>query len=246
MKRIIDLNEEDIKRIVLRVIKEEETNTFKDALMGIANTAKSSFQKLMDELQGKTTDSSSDSSTTSTDKPSDSQTDSKIETKGNRLVIKNSGANLKSYPSNLQERLKKIVPDYYDEFVNQLKNIGVDPEIAARQLYTESGFSDDVIKCRRKSSAGAQGLAQFMPATWSAYGSGSPCDPKQALKAYLKFMGKLMSMFPKRIDLALAGYNWGPSRGILKSALQENKPFTELKSKIPAETYNYTSSILQP
>lgn len=242
MKRIIDLNENDIKRIVLKVLNEQEKNTFKDTIMALADTAKGSFQKFMDELQGKSTPETKQS----VEKPESSTPSEKIEKKGNRIVISNPGVSTKSFPSNLQDKLRKIVPNYYDKFVSELRSIGIDPEIAARQLYSESGFNNDVIRCKRKSSAGAQGLAQFMPATWSAYGQGSPCDPEQALKAYTKFMGKLMSMFPNRVDLALAGYNWGPSRSVLKTALKNNIAFKDLKNKMPSEPFNYTASILQP
>lgn len=48
MKRIVDLNEQDIKRIVLRVIKE---NQFADALTQVGDLAKTSFTKLMDDLK---------------------------------------------------------------------------------------------------------------------------------------------------------------------------------------------------
>lgn len=166
---------------------------------------------------------------------------------GKRMSIKNPGVAIKSYPSNLSEKLKSAVGNsVYNQFIDDLESIGLDPVIALRQLYSESGFSGDVITCKRKSSAGAQGIAQFMPSTWTSYGTGSPCDPKQALKAYIKLMKKLMEMFPNRIDLALAGYNSGPHRTEYKNALKDKKSFSSLKGKIPNETYSYVSSILQP
>jgi len=51
MKRIVDLNEQDIKRIVLRVIEE---NQFADALTQVGDLAKTSFTKLMDDLKSYT------------------------------------------------------------------------------------------------------------------------------------------------------------------------------------------------
>lgn len=168
-------------------------------------------------------------------------------TPGERMVIDNPGVSVKKYPSDLEQKMKNVVgDDVFDEFVSNLKTIGLDKTIAMRQLYSESAFSPDVVKCKRKSSAGAQGIAQFMPGTWPSYGTGSPCDPKQALKAYVKFMGKLMEMFPGRIDLAIAGYNSGPYKSAYKQALKNKTPFTNLKGKIPTESYTYASSILQP
>lgn len=162
-------------------------------------------------------------------------------------TIKDNTVSLKKYPSDLDQKMKNAVgSSVYNDFIKNVKSINLDPKIAMRQLYSESGFSEDVIKCKRKSSAGAQGIAQFMPSTWSSYGTGSPCNPKQALDAYVKLMDKLIDMFPGRLDLAIAGYNSGPHRSEYKTALKNKTPFEKLKGKIPNETYNYTVSILQP
>lgn len=191
-----------------------------------------------DDDDVKTTDG--EESTTDTE-------DSTVVTTGDRMVITNPGITVKKYPSDLEQKMKNVVgDDVFDEFVSNLKTIGLDKTVAMRQLYSESAFSPDVVKCKRKSSAGAQGIAQFMPGTWPSYGTGSPCDPKQALKAYVKFMGKLMGMFPGRLDLAIAGYNSGPYKNAYKQALKNKTPFTSLKGKIPSESYSYASSILQP
>lgn len=192
---------------------------------------------------------------TKDDKESDSDVDSsdeddneKIIVKpGERMVINNPGVSVRKYPSDLEQRMKKVVDnDTFKEFINGVNSIGLDPVVAMRQLYSESAFSPDVVKCKRKSSVGAQGIAQFMPGTWPSYGTGSPCDPKQALKAYVKLMKHLMAMFPGRLDLAIAGYNSGPYKSAYKQALKNKTPFTSLKGKIPNESYNYASMILQP
>jgi hypothetical protein len=178
----------------------------------------------------------------------DSDTEETIEvTPGERIVIKNPGISVRKYPSDMEQKMKKVVgTDTFNQFVKDVNSIGLDPIVAMRQLYSESAFSPDVVKCSRKSSAGAQGIAQFMPGTWPSYGTGSPCDPKQALKAYVKFMKQLMKMFPNRLDLAIAGYNSGPYKSAYKQALKNNTPFTSLKGKIPSESYSYASTILQP
>ena len=44
MKRIIDLNESDIKRIVVRVLKEESGDSFKTAITSMAGLATDSLQ----------------------------------------------------------------------------------------------------------------------------------------------------------------------------------------------------------
>jgi cell wall-associated NlpC family hydrolase len=93
------------------------------------------------------------------------------------------------------------------------------PAVIAAQLWVESGFNVDAI-----SSAGARGPAQFMPATWGAWGrdedgdgTASPGDIADAVMAQGRLMCALMgaaarSGFPgDTVSLALAGYNagWG-------------------------------------
>jgi len=160
-------------------------------------------------------------------------------------VISNPGVKVRSYPSNLVEQFKAIAGDYYDTFIDDVKSIGLDPIIAIRQLYTESGFQPDVINCNRRSSAGAMGIAQFMPGTWPSYGEGSPCEVKNALKAYVKFMKVLLNRFPGRPEIAVAAYNSGPNLKIYKNALDNNIEFTDLNGKIPKESYAYSSMIFQ-
>ena len=69
-------------------------------------------------------------------------------------------------------------------------------------------------------------------------------------------MKKLLDKFPGRLDLAIAGYNSGPNfkfasgdnkgKMVYDYALKNKIPFTDLKGKIPNESYKYASSILQP
>lgn len=149
--------------------------------------------------------------------------------------------------SSIIDKFKKVLEKNelsYDEFVRKLPN-GLSPEIAIAQLHAESAFSPDIINCSRTSSAGAKGIAQFMPSTWTGEGyKGSPCIVKDALDAYAIFMGKLIKMFPNRIDLSVAGYNSGPYLSIYKKALNNNLSFNEIKNKLPAETRGYVKKIL--
>ena len=151
--------------------------------------------------------------------------------------------------SSVLDKFKKVLANNnlsYNDFVSKVKSIGLAPEIAVKQLYAESGFRPEVINCSRKSSAGAKGIAQFIDSSWSTYGgSGSPCNVSDSLNAYVKLMDTLLKKFPNRVDLALAGYNWGPYRATLKQALNQNISFEELKSKLPTETKNYVSKILE-
>ena len=178
----------------------------------------------------------------------------KSEQNFNPMVIINPGVKVTTFPSDIETKFKTAVGDDYDGFISDVQAIGLDPKIAIRQLYTESRFNPDVMSCKRTSSAGAKGIAQFMPGTWPTYGGGGdPCNISDALKAYPKMMKKLLDKFPGRLDLAIAGYNSGPNLQVPKNsknfvydnALKNKTPFTELNGVIPAESYKYASSILQ-
>jgi hypothetical protein len=61
---------------------------------------------------------------------------------------------------------------------------------------------------RVRSSAGAQGLFQFMPATAKAYHI-DPFDPQQAAPAAAKELASLYKKYGGDVDRTLAAWNWG-------------------------------------
>ena len=171
------------------------------------------------------------------------------------LVITNPSVKIRTLPSDLEQKFKNIPGVNYEKFKNDIESVGIPVKYAIRQLYIESAFSPDVISCKRKSTSGAMGLAQFMPKTWPEYGrGGDPCNVQDALPAYVRMMAFLVKKFPGRLDLAIASYNSGPyvqyppksRKYIYDNALTNKTPFTELNGKIPSEAYAYASSILQP
>ena len=80
----------------------------------------------------------------------------------------------------------------------------VSATLLAAQLYAESNFNPFVT-----SRAGAQGIAQFMPATAAALGLRDPFDAERAIDAQAHLMRDLLRRFPA-VPLALAAYNAGP------------------------------------
>lgn len=78
--------------------------------------------------------------------------------------------------------------------------------LLAAQLQQESGFDP-----RSVSSAGAQGIAQFMPGTARSYGLSDPFDAPAAINAQAHMMHDLLRQFAS-VPLALAAYNAGPGR----------------------------------
>jgi soluble lytic murein transglycosylase-like protein len=80
---------------------------------------------------------------------------------------------------------------------------GIAPVLLAALLRAESGFDQ-----RAVSPAGAQGIAQFMPATARGMGLADPFDPAQAIPAAARLLGGHLRAFGS-VPLALAAYNAG-------------------------------------
>jgi murein DD-endopeptidase MepM/ murein hydrolase activator NlpD len=89
--------------------------------------------------------------------------------------------------------------------------------LLAAQIHAESGFNPHAI-----SPAGAQGIAQFLPATWAAVGRdengtgvSDPFDPADAIPAMARYDCQLLAAITHagipgdQIDLMLAAYNAG-------------------------------------
>jgi len=79
-------------------------------------------------------------------------------------------------------------------------------EFFTRVIWQESRFN-----VRARSSAGAQGIAQFMPETASSRGLLDPFDPFQSLPESASYLRELKSRFGN-FGLAAAAYNAGPGR----------------------------------
>ncbi|MGB7963995.1 MAG: lytic transglycosylase domain-containing protein [Propionicimonas sp.] len=98
----------------------------------------------------------------------------------------------------------------------------ISPVVLAAQLAVESDWNP-----RAVSPAGAQGLAQFMPATWRTWGgdldedgTASPFDPGDAIRAQADYLCHVLDIVLDHhlgdgdsvtiVSLALAAYNAGP------------------------------------
>lgn len=80
------------------------------------------------------------------------------------------------------------------------------------------------------SPKGAQGVMQFMPDTWKAYGKGDPRDPAASIDAGARFMKDLIAQYDGNVRAAIAHYNGGGKAG---------KAVMEGKAPPAAETRKY-------
>ena len=102
--------------------------------------------------------------------------------------------------------LPSFVPgEFREPILRAAARWNVSAALLAGQLMAESGFDPNA-----GSSAGAQGIAQFMPGTAASYGLTNPYDPVAAIDAEAHLMSDLIRQFGSP-ELALAAYNAGPA-----------------------------------
>ncbi len=99
--------------------------------------------------------------------------------------------------------------------------------LLARQLWQESRYNPSAVN----QWSGAQGIAQFMPATAASFGI-DPFNPQQAIDAAGRYMQELYGKTGSWL-LALAAYNWGIGN-LTRKGIQA----------APNETKNYYTQIL--
>jgi Transglycosylase SLT domain len=107
-------------------------------------------------------------------------------------------------------RRLKTLPDFVPAALQSVISLAaqrwnVSGALLAAQLYAESNFNPFA-----ESSAGAQGVAQFMPGTAQAYGVSNPFDPADSIDGQAHLMRDLLRRFAS-VPLALAAYNAGPA-----------------------------------
>jgi len=82
----------------------------------------------------------------------------------------------------------------------------LDPELVRAVIEVESDYRPYAVSYK-----GAMGLMQLMPETAQRYAVANPYDPDQNIDAGTGYLRWLMEEFGGDIELALAGYNAGPS-----------------------------------
>lgn len=127
---------------------------------------------------------------------------------------------------------ESLVPEQYRAAIREAETArGLPTGMLARLLYQESHFRPDIISGKTRSSVGALGIAQFMPATAAEMGI-NPLDPFQAIPAAAKYLSSLYRITGDWAE-ALAAYNWGIGNVTRKGL-----------SVAPDETVKYYTNIL--
>jgi hypothetical protein len=100
------------------------------------------------------------------------------------------------------------VPAQYQGWVlSASANTGLPVTVVSAQIDDESGFDPDAV-----SGAGAEGIAQFEPATWASNApkGSSEFNVSASLTAYSNLMSSLLKQYGGNVRDALAAYNAGP------------------------------------
>jgi soluble lytic murein transglycosylase len=145
--------------------------------------------------------------------------------------------------------LRLIFPlDYWDLVSRYASEYDLDPFLLAALMAQESTFTPEI-----RSSAGAHGLMQVMPATGRLYArrlgirpfsTASLSQPEINVRIGVRYFTDLIERFGGA-HYALAGYNAGDSRVAAWIAENPNLPADEFVDSIPfPETQNYVKRIL--
>jgi cell wall-associated NlpC family hydrolase len=117
-----------------------------------------------------------------------------------------------------------VPPAYASTIAQAASSNGIPPALLAAVLSHESGFDPTAV-----SSAGAEGIAQFMPATASGMGI-DPYDPVQAINGAAQLLGSYLLKFGSYAD-ALAAYDAGPAAVERYGGVP---PYAETEAYVPA------------
>ena len=119
----------------------------------------------------------------------------------------------------------------YDDLIfANARERGVRVDLVRAVMQIESAFNPNA-----KSSKGAMGLMQLMPATMKQYGVTNAFNPAENVRAGVAYLRDLLDRYENNETLALAAYNAGP--GAVDSHGEAVPPY--------AETRDYVAKVSQ-
>jgi soluble lytic murein transglycosylase-like protein len=126
-----------------------------------------------------------------------------------KLVVTNAAHNpplLLSQPVGVRQTNDKEMPEHIQALVESIsKTHGVDPQLVAAVMKVESNYDRWA-----RSSKGAMGLMQLIPATGERFGVRDFFDPAQNIEGGVRYLKFLSDKFgAHNLDLQLAAYNAG-------------------------------------
>src|ERR1051326_9215929 len=144
--------------------------------------------------------------------------------------------------------LKMYYPIKYEVAIRKYsRKNGLDPHLMMGLIHQESFYNP-----RTKSSAGAIGLMQLMPATGKELGSrifhgfsvGRLENPEVNIELGTMYFRSLVDLFGGKTELAIASYNAGRGNVAKWRRAAPHKPMDEFLESIPfAETRNYVKRV---
>ncbi len=114
-----------------------------------------------------------------------------------------------------------------DQISKAAQKHGLDVDLVRAVIHVESGFN-----AKARSSAGAIGLMQVMPATGARFGVTDLLDEGLNLEAGCRYLSHLLQLFRGDVSLALAAYNAGEG-AVIKNGYQI-PPYDETQRYVPA------------
>ncbi len=137
-------------------------------------------------------------------------------------------------PNTNQIQNFRNIPTEYKSYIDTSSSKhGVPSNILQGVIFQESSYNPNA-----RSPVGAQGIAQFMPATSRQYGV-NVTDPKSSIDGAARYLKDLYTQFGDW-TLAVAAYNAGPNRDSLKRGQIPNIPETQ---NYVARVMSYANSI---
>jgi soluble lytic murein transglycosylase-like protein len=95
--------------------------------------------------------------------------------------------------------------EYNREIDAAARRYRLDPALVRAVIHAESGFNTHA-----RSSKGARGLMQLMPATARALGVRQPHNPHENIDGGTRYLAEMLARFRNDVSLAAAAYNAGP------------------------------------